>query len=179
MPTSEQRRDLALLRAQIRAIEAPEKDAARKDRKASRKARSKALKASAAPNKRHERQHDKAYLAHTRRQPCIVGPILGGCEGRIDPAHLRFGEPKVGRLNPGMGRKSDDKWVLPLCRKHHDAQHAAGNERRWWTEVGIDPNAECQKRYAAFLSGNAPLSGSGAVVPRAPPDVSTALGGHK
>jgi hypothetical protein len=148
--TSNERRDLSLLRAKIRELEKPTKDAARKGRSADRRARHKALKASAAPNKRQERQHDKAYLAHVRRQPCIVGPILGGCEGRIDPAHLRFGEPKVGRLNPGMGKKPDDRWVLPLCRKHHEAQHAAGNERRWWAQVGIDPNAACIERYAAF-----------------------------
>ena len=120
------------------------------ERRTQRRERGKALKA--APGQRHERVHDKAYLAHTRRQPCIVGPILGGCEGRIDPAHLRFGEPKVGRLNPGLGRKSDDRWVLPLCRKHHDAQHAAGNERVWWAGVGIDPNQACIERYAAFVA---------------------------
>lgn len=148
----EKRRALGLLRKQVAEITAPERKAASKVRSAQRRARGKALKDD--PGQRHERVHDKAYLAHTRRQPCIVGPILGGCEGRIDPAHLRFGEPKVGRLNPGMGRKSDDKWVLPLCRKHHDAQHAAGNERAWWSSVGLDPNEECLKRYAAFQGGH-------------------------
>jgi hypothetical protein len=150
--TADQRRDLALLRQKIREIEAPEKKAAAKKRNSDRRDRAKALKASAAPGKRHEREHDKGYLAHTRLQPCIVGPILGGCEGRIDPAHLRFGEAKVGRLNPGLGKKPDDRWVLPLCRKHHEAQHAAGNERRWWAEVGIDPNQACQERHAAYLA---------------------------
>ena len=148
----EKRRALSLLRRQMAEITAPERKAANKIKSAARRERARALKASAAPGKRHERERDNAYLAHVRRQPCIVGPILGGCEGRIDPAHLRFGEPKVGRLNPGMGRKSDDKWTLPLCRKHHDEQHAAGNERKWWAGTGLDPNAECESRYAAFLA---------------------------
>jgi hypothetical protein len=144
----EKRRARDLLRRQIAAIEADDRKAVKAERRTQRRVRAKALKDD--KGQRHERVHDKAYLAHTRRQSCIVGPILGGCEGRIDPAHLRFGEPKVGRLNPGMGRKSDDKWVLPLCRKHHDAQHAAGNERAWWASVGIDPNEACIERYAAF-----------------------------
>jgi hypothetical protein len=147
----EKRRARDLLRRQIAAIEADDRKAVKAERRTMRKARGRALKDD--PGQRHERVHDKAYLAHTRRQPCIVGPILGGCEGRIDPAHLRFGEPKVGRLNPGLGRKSDDKWVLPLCRKHHEAQHAAGNERAWWASVGIDPNEACAERYAAFKAG--------------------------
>lgn len=145
---ADNRRALALLRRKVAEIEAPARKEQAKARQTARKARGKALKDD--DGQRHERARDNAYLAHVRRQPCIVGPILGGCEGRTDPAHLRFGEPKVGRLNPGMGRKSDDKWVLPLCRHHHEAQHAEGNERRWWANVGIDPNEECLRRYADF-----------------------------
>lgn len=103
------------------------------------------------------RVRDNAYLAYLRRQPCCVGHILGdGCSGPTDPAHIRFSDFKAGRVNPGKSRKSDDRWALPLCRKHHDAQHAAGNERRWWSEVGLDPNFECQSRYAAFLASGGP-----------------------
>lgn len=154
--SAEKRRATAMLRQQIAKITAPERKAANKETAAKRRERHQALAESTATNKRHERQHDKEYLAHTRRQPCIVGPILGGCEGRIDPAHLRFGEAKVGRLNPGLGKKPDDKWVLPLCRKHHEAQHAAGDERRWWSGTGIDPNEACVERYAAFEAQRAP-----------------------
>ena len=145
---ADKRHALALLRRKVAEIEAPVRKANAKARQTARKARGKALKDDA--GQRHERARDNAYLAHVRRQSCIVGPILGGCEGRIDPAHLRYGEPKVGRLNPGMGRKSDDRWVLPLCRRHHEAQHAAGAERQWWAGVGIDPNEACIERYAKF-----------------------------
>jgi hypothetical protein len=38
-----------------------------------------------------------------------------------------------------MAEKPDDKWTTPLCRKHHDEQHASGNELFWWASKGIDP----------------------------------------
>lgn len=101
------------------------------------------------------RIRDNAYLAYLRRQTCCVGPLLGDrCEGPTDPAHLRFSDFKVGRINPGKGRKSDDRWCLPVCRKHHDSQHAHGNERAWWSDVvRADPNALAVATYAAFLAG--------------------------
>lgn len=148
MIDAEKRRALSLLRTQIREIEKPERAAKRAKARTERKARSKAI-GKTAQGQRQERQHDKPYLAHTRLQPCILAG-RDECSGRIDPAHLRFSDYKSGRVNPGMGTKSADAWVLPLCRKHHTAQHAAGNERRWWSCWGIDPNAECVRRYAAF-----------------------------
>jgi hypothetical protein len=42
--------------------------------------------------------------------------------------------------------KASDKWTTPLCRAHHDEQHAAaersegaGAELTWWARKGIDP----------------------------------------
>lgn len=105
-----------------------------------------------AEDQRQPRVLEKGYLAFLRRQPCEARH-LGGCGGRIDPAHIRFSDPSVGRINPGLGRKSDDKWCLSLCRTHHDAQHARGNERAWWSEVGVDPNARALEQYSAYLSG--------------------------
>lgn len=32
------------------------------------------------------------------------------------------------RFERGMGRKSDDRFCIPLCRYHHDALHNNGNE---------------------------------------------------
>lgn len=151
--TVEQRRALSMLRAKVREIEKPDKAATRKRLQASRKARSKAI-GKAAAEQRQERQHDKAYLAHTRRQPCILAHLNEGCDGRTDPAHLRYGNLRVGRKNPGMGAKSDDRWALPLCRKHHTEQHAAGNEPKWWAGKGIDPDAECLRRHAGFKAAD-------------------------
>lgn len=117
----------------------------------------KARKAQRAPRVQHApqkasrgRELDAGYLAFLRRQPCEARH-LGGCSGRIDPAHLRFGDASVGRINPGLSKKSHDRWAVSLCRTHHEAQHAHGNERRWWSDiVRRDPNAIAIARYAAF-----------------------------
>jgi hypothetical protein len=116
----------------------------RDERKQAKRARPKSEKAT------RGRELDGGYLAFLRRQPCEARH-LGGCDGRIDPAHLRFSDFKVGRINPGKGRKSDDRWALSLCRTHHDQQHAFGDERRWWEAVvRRDPNAIAVERYAQF-----------------------------
>jgi len=152
----------ATTRAQVRALDAakraalrPAKEQARQERKAERKAQPKREARTARtvdPVKRARgRVLEPAYLAFLRRQSCCVGPHLrDGCEGRTDPAHLRFSDAAAGRRNPGPGRKSDDRWCVPLCRKHHDAQHARGNERAWWASVGLDPNELALSFYRAF-----------------------------
>ena len=38
-----------------------------------------------------------------------------------------------------MAEKPDDKWTVPLCRRHHDEQHNHGDELDWWALQGIDP----------------------------------------
>ena len=48
-----------------------------------------------------------------------------------DPAHLGFG---IG----GMALKSDDCFVVPLCREHHTIQHNIG-ERLFWKKHFINP----------------------------------------
>ena len=48
-----------------------------------------------------------------------------------DPAHLGFG---IG----GMALKSDDCFVVPLCREHHTIQHNIG-ERPFWKKHHINP----------------------------------------
>jgi hypothetical protein len=50
-----------------------------------------------------------------------------------------------GKTEPGTGQKPDDKWVVPLCRGHHTAQHACGEKSFWeaWTINPLD--------IAAFL----------------------------
>ncbi len=122
------------------------------DRKAKRQERGPKLARTDTGKADRGRVRDNPYLAYLRRQPCCVGPILrDGCNGPTDPAHLRFTDRSVGRVNPGLARKSDDRWCLPVCRKHHEAQHAYGNEARWWSAVvGVDPNALAIKFYEAF-----------------------------
>lgn len=124
----------------------------RKERKAAAIAHIKAVTSSTAPGKRQPRERNNAFLAFVRRHPCAV------CgSSPVDAAHTRFGNPAVGRLNPGMGAKPSDRFATPLCRTHHEAQHAHGNERAWWASVGIDPDALSASLYAAFLAGSDPV----------------------
>jgi hypothetical protein len=153
MIEADARRTRDLLLRKIRELEAPEREAKKIARAKSRKARSAAVKETS-QGQRKERQHDKTYLAYTRRQPCILA-FAGDCNGAVEATHLRFSDAKYGRINPGMGNKPSDKWVLPACHAHHVAQHAAGDERKWWSGWGIDPSAECLARHAAYLKGSA------------------------
>lgn len=56
----------------------------------------------------------------------------------VDPAHLRAGFPLLGKRKTGAGEKPSDVWTTPLCREHHDEQHAS-SELHWWYGRGIDP----------------------------------------
>ena len=94
---------------------------------------------------RQPRVEDPAYLAYVRTLPCLVC----GRPGPNDPAHIRAAAPHYGKRYTGKGEKPDDKWVLPLCRRHHDAQHRE-SELGWWAGVGmVDPFAVAVALYAS------------------------------
>jgi hypothetical protein len=95
---------------------------------------------------RQPRVEDPAHLAYVRTLPCT---ICG--RGPSDPAHIRTGSREYGKRQCGMGEKPDDCWVLPLCRHHHDEQHAA-NEIEWWSSYGIDPLPLAVELYASRAS---------------------------
>lgn len=76
------------------------------------------------------RIRDGEHLRFVASQPCI---ICGRAPGRAH--HLRFAQPRA------LGRKVSDEWTVPLCSTHHGALHSIGDEKRWWTEKGIDPVA--------------------------------------
>ena len=48
-----------------------------------------------------------------------------------------------------MGRKVSDEFTVPLCRGHHQALHAAGDETKWWAETGIDPMVAARDLWVA------------------------------
>lgn len=94
---------------------------------------------------RQPRIEDPAFLAYVRTLPCLI------CRrpGPNDPAHIRAAAPQYGKRYTGKGEKPDDKWVLPLCRTHHDAQHRE-SELSWWIGMGIpDPFAAAIALYAS------------------------------
>ena len=70
-----------------------------------------------------------SHLRFVRQLPCCVCGRGGG----VDPHHLRGYQ-----LGRGMGKKSDDKWVVPLCRNHHNEVHTVGTKKEleWFEEYG-------------------------------------------
>jgi hypothetical protein len=44
----------------------------------------------------------------------------GGCDGKIEAAHVRSG------TDGGMGVKPSDRYAIPLCGGHHREQHQIG-----------------------------------------------------
>lgn len=100
---------------------------------------------------REPRVEDPAHLAYLRTLPCLV------CgRGPSDPAHIRAPAPHYGKRYTGKGEKPDDKWVLPLCRHHHDAQHRE-SELGWWAGMGIaDPFAVAVALYASRPGASTP-----------------------
>lgn len=150
--SSDDRRKRAELKRELRALERPAKEAQRAERKAVARAKPKRDQRIAHDTGKQDRGRvrDNAYLAYTRRQPCILKGIAGECEGPVEATHVRFSDAKVGRVNPGASCKPSDKWVLPACSHHHKQQHARGDERAWWSHWGIDASAECIRRYAEF-----------------------------
>lgn len=84
------------------------------------------------------RQHDEKHLAFIRTLPCLVS----GSRYCVEAAHIRYSDATWGKVNPGVGKKPDDKWTVPLSAARHrldpDSQHNS-DEREFWERHGIDP----------------------------------------
>jgi hypothetical protein len=94
-----------------------------------------------------KRQKNDRHLDFIRGLPCAV------CldDTATEAAHLRYTEPKVGRINPGMQQKPHDWFVVPLCGDCHREQHG-GSEKAFWNGTPIDPNMLALALYA--ISGD-------------------------
>ena len=97
----------------------------------------------ASAKQRRPRQEDKDHLSFLRGLHCC----LCGAPGP-DAAHIRAASPVHGKQESGLQRKPGDKWVVPLCRAHHDEQHQ-GNELLFWAKHGIDPFTLALALYGA------------------------------
>lgn len=71
--------------------------------------------------------------------PCICCLVEGLEIQADDPMHLRDGSRLHGKEPAGAGETSDDRWVLPGCRPHHNGEGHLGNEGTFWRQFGIDP----------------------------------------
>ena len=88
--------------------------------------------------------NDPAHLDLIRRMQCTLCTALS----RIDPHHLKSAAAARERA---FGRRSTDRWALPLCRFHHDEVERAGarGEQAYFAKSGIDP---CVLAVALFNS---------------------------
>lgn len=90
----------------------------------------------------------KDHLNIVHSLPCVVcGTQIG-----VEAAHLRMADVSRGKEYTAKGKKPSDKWVTPLCARHHregpDAQHSM-SERAFWEMHGIDPITLCERLWEA------------------------------
>lgn len=69
------------------------------------------------------------YKAWIKQQVCCVG---GARCGKVDPHHLIDGN---GDAKKGVGQTAPDRFLLPLCRKHHDQFHDRKGFCFGWDDV--------------------------------------------
>ncbi len=149
---ADKRRELADLCRQVKALEAPDREARKIARAKARKGREKALVRS--QGQCQPRERDPGYLAFLRRLPCIASVVgIPGCEGPTQAAHLRFSDAAKGRRNPGMAAKPSDRHATPLCEGHHLRDQHAREERAFWNSLGVDPGDLSAALYAAYVAG--------------------------
>lgn len=72
---------------------------------------------------------DARYKAWVRTLMCCVDGI--NCDA-ADPHHLIDGK---GEARKGMGQTAPDKFLLPLCRTHHDLFHAGKGPFAGWDDA--------------------------------------------
>lgn len=78
----------------------------------------------------------KKHLALIRKLPCCVT----GKKAPNDPHHLKEGLAH----ERGLGRRSTDRWAVPLSREKHDEVERIGsrNEQAWFQKHGIADSLE-------------------------------------
>lgn len=89
---------------------------------------------------RTPRVKNRSHLDFIKALPCICCLAGGKVVQADDPMHLSSASHEHGKPDEtGGSRKSDDRWALPGCRRHHEQQHAR-NEMKFWRSYGIDPH---------------------------------------
>lgn len=153
MMDADRRARLNAAKREIAELLKPQTEARKIARRAAAKARRKAMRADPMKGQREVRERDPGFLAYLRRQPCEARH-LGGCEGPIEAAHVRYSDTGKGSVNPGMGRKNHDRNANPLCRGHHQHDQHKGAERLFWQRVGKDAYDAAAAHFAAYRGGN-------------------------
>ena len=60
----------------------------------------------------------------------------------VQAHHLTFAQPRA------RGLKVSDEFTVPVCLEHHNAAHAEGDERLFWSWAGIDPLGVAARLWA-------------------------------
>lgn len=93
-----------------------------------------------APVRWRGRLVDRAHKQAVAQLFCLATYVRTGREvGGVHVAHVRASSASAGAPNPGLQRKPDDCWTVPLSPLEHRRQHAVG-ERAYWSELGLDPH---------------------------------------
>jgi hypothetical protein len=104
------------------------------------------------PKRKHKarprRIIDERFLRLLRMCQCVACGSDVGC----DASHIRYSDALRGKVNPGIGRKPDDRHALPQCRRCHEAQHAFGDEYTYWQQHRINPIDLSEAIYSAYLN---------------------------
>lgn len=106
---------------------------------------------SQSPKQRHHRGRviDPLHKAMIAQLFCVATAIrFGILDQRVQVAHLRYSSARHGARNPGLQRKPDDRWCLPLAPHEHRLQHSKG-EAVYWAELGIDPHTLASQLWDA------------------------------
>jgi hypothetical protein len=87
------------------------------------------------PSREPDRKND-AHRKMVKRLPCLVGGKHANPPDYLnDPHHLQRGlDPK----ERGTGRKAADRWLVPICRKHHKEAEKDGDDEAYFAAKRID-----------------------------------------
>jgi hypothetical protein len=77
---------------------------------------------------RRPRQRDKQHLQFVASLPCVVCATNVG----VQVHHIKMADGRIMKpQSSNIAMKSDDRYTLPLCLRHHEELHATG-ERKFW-----------------------------------------------
>ena len=100
-------------------------------------------------NLRRGRQIDPGHKQAISQLFCLATAVRTGLEIRgVHVAHVRASSAAAGARNPGLQRKPDDRWTVPLSPLEHRLQHAVG-ERVYWAGLRLDPHEVARALFEA------------------------------
>jgi hypothetical protein len=99
---------------------------------------------------RRPRRENPKHLRWIAERPCLI------CSSSpCDAAHIKCADVRIAKpLSSNIGMKADDRFAVPLCRRHHDEQHSGG-ERTFWRKYHLDPVLIALALYSITGDGEA------------------------